>query len=40
MDVTPTFSGKARVSPLDKPVEKSKSRNDVSVNGRLEDIFF
>ncbi|XP_017490606.1 PREDICTED: trafficking protein particle complex subunit 5-like [Rhagoletis zephyria] len=28
MDVTPKFSGKARVSPLDKPVEKSKSRND------------
>ncbi len=35
MDVTPKFSGKARVSPLDKPVEKSKSRNDVSFGGVL-----
>ena len=32
MDSTPTFSGKARVSPLDKAIEKSKPRNDVSTN--------
>ncbi|KAI2809644.1 Trafficking protein particle complex subunit 5 [Blomia tropicalis] len=28
MDSTPKFSGKAKVSPLDKPIEKSKSRSD------------
>lgn len=32
MDSTPKFSGKAKVSPLDKPIEKSKSRSDVCMN--------
>lgn len=39
MDNTIKFSGKARVSPLDRSIDKSKSRYDVSFLFLFLDFF-